>query len=248
MTALRSALFNVLFFGATAAVCILGLPVLLLPQNAVLRLSELWTSTTIKLLAITCGLTYEVRGRDRLPPYPVIFAVKHQSAWETLAMQVILRRPVYVVKKELMAIPLFGWYLRGTGQIPIDRRGGAGEIRMMVLRTKAALAGGRPILIFPEGTRAAPGATGTYNPGIAALYKQIGVAVVPVALNSGLYWGRRAFHKRPGTIVVEILPPIPPGLAPRAFLAELESRIEGATRKLEVEGSAGGGFRGDPGR
>ena len=240
MTALRSALFNLLFYGMTAVTAILCLPLLLFPPVAILRLSEVWTAATMRLLAVVCGLSYEVRGSDFRPAgAPVIVAVKHQSAWETLAMPLLLRRPAYILKKELLRIPLFGWYVRRSGQIAIDRGGGAGALRAMATAAKAALAAGRPVLIFPEGTRAAPGTTGDFHPGVAALYKQLGVPVVPVALNSGLFWGRRAFRKRPGRIIVEFLPPIPPGLKPRDFLAELEHRIAAATARLEGEAGAG---------
>ena len=240
MTALRSALFNLLFYGLTAVTALLCLPLVLFPPAATLRLSEFWTATTMRLLATICGLSYEVRGTDFRPTgEPVVVAVKHQSAWETLAMPLLLPRPAYILKKELLRIPLFGWYLRRTGQIAIDRSGGAGALRAMATEAKAALTAGRPVLIFPEGTRAAPGTTGTFHPGVAALYKRLGVPVVPVALNSGLFWGRRAFNKQAGRILVEFLPPIPPGLKPRDFLAELEHRIAAATARLEDEARTG---------
>jgi 1-acyl-sn-glycerol-3-phosphate acyltransferase len=235
VTILRSALFNLLFFGFTAATAILCLPLMVVSREVTFRVSEFWTNATMALLALVCGLRYEVRGGQYRPDGPAIVAVKHQSAWETLVMPTLLRRPVYVLKKELMGIPVFGWYLRRTGQIAIDRKGGTGALRQMVAAARASLAAGRPVLVFPEGTRSAPGTTGTYNPGVAALYRQAETPVVPVALNSGLFWRRRAFRKHPGTIVIEFLPPIAPGMAPRAFLKELEARIEGATRDLEAE-------------
>jgi len=242
VTALRSVLFNLLFYGLTAVTALLCLPLVLFPPAATLRLSEFWTAATMRLLSAICGLSYEVRGTDFRPAgEPVIVAVKHQSAWETLAMPLLLRRPAYILKKELLRIPLFGWYLRCSEQIAIDRGGGAGALRAMAAEAKAALDAGRPVLIFPEGTRAAPGTTGVFHPGVAALYRQLGVPVVPVALNSGLFWGRRAFYKRPGRIIVEFLPPIPPGLKPRDFLAELEHRIAVATARLEDEAAAAGG-------
>ncbi len=240
MTALRSALFNLLFYGLTAVTTILCLPLMLFPPAAILRVSEVWTVAIMWLLATICGLSYEIRGaRFRPAGEPVVVAVKHQSAWETLAMPLLLPRPACILKKELLRIPLVGWYLRRSGQIAIDRAGGAGAVRAMVAEAKAALAAGRPVLIFPEGTRAAPGTTGSFLPGVAALYKQLGVPVVPVALNSGLFWGRRAFYKRPGRITVEFLPPIPPGLKPSDFLAELEHRIAAATTRLEGEAAVG---------
>jgi len=246
VTALRSALFNLLFYGLTAATTLLCLPFVLFPPAATLRLSELWAAAAMRLLAVGCGLTYEVRGTEHRPvDAPAIVAVKHQSAWETVVMPLLLTRPAYVLKKELLRIPLFGWYLRRSGQIPIDREGGAGALRAMATEASAALAAGRSVLIFPEGTRAAPGTTGAFHPGVAALYRQLGVPVVPVALNSGLFWGRRAFNKQPGRIIVEFLPPIPPGRKPREFLAELEHRIAAATARLEDEAAPRGALLND---
>ena len=137
-----------------------------------------------------------------------------------------------MLKKELLSIPLFGWFLKRAGMIAVDRKGGASALRSMARQATETLESGRSILIFPEGTRVAPGQTRPYQPGVAALYTQQKVPVVPVALNSGLFWGRRAFFKKPGTIVVQILPPIPPGLDRKAFMRDLESRIEPASAAL----------------
>lgn len=143
-----------------------------------------------------------------------------------------LRLPAYVLKRELMRIPLFGLYLRCAGMIPVDRTGGGGALKQMVAKARAAAAAGRHLLIYPAGTRTPPGERRAYHPGVAALYGQLDLPVVPVALNSGLFWGRRAFMKRPGVITVEFLPPIPPGLPRKQFMAELQARIETATERL----------------
>jgi 1-acyl-sn-glycerol-3-phosphate acyltransferase len=137
-----------------------------------------------------------------------------------------------VIKRELGWIPFYGWYALKAGMIPVDRAGGASALKRMVAASERALAQGRPILIFPEGTRSAVGAKPDYQPGIAALYRQLQIPLVPVAVNSGLFWGRRHFLKRPGRIVVEILPPLPPGRDRRAILDELETSIEVATARL----------------
>lgn len=143
------------------------------------------------------------------------------------------------MKRELLNIPVYGWYCRHTRQIPIDRGAGASALKNMLYSAAAARDLNRHIIIFPEGTRVAPGQTGSYLPGAAALYRHLDIPVVPVAVNSGLFWGRNAFRKRPGTIVLEYLEPIPPGLDRKAFHARLQAEIETATRRLEQEtGSA----------
>jgi 1-acyl-sn-glycerol-3-phosphate acyltransferase len=165
-----------------------------------------------------------------------VIAMKHQSAWDTFAVPVLFPLPVMVIKRELGWIPFYGWYALKAGMIPIDRRGGAKALLRLVADCKKALAQNRPIMIFPEGTRSAVGTRVPYQAGVAALYSALGVPLVPVAVNSGLFWSRRTFLKRPGRIVVEILPAIAPGADRRAALAELERRIEDATARL-VAGS-----------
>ena len=232
MTALRSLAFNAVFFGWTAVMMVLALPLLPLSRAAVRRVGRFWSWTNLQLVQGICGLGYEIRGRAHLPEGPCIIAAKHQSAWDTLIFNILVESPAYIFKKELLRIPLFGWYLVAAGCIPIDRSGGAGALRRLIGDARRTLEAGRKIVIFPEGTRVAPGAHRPHHPGTAALYTQLGVPVVPVAVNSGLYWGRRSFLKRPGRIVLECLPPIPPGLPRKAFAAELERRIEEATNRL----------------
>jgi 1-acyl-sn-glycerol-3-phosphate acyltransferase len=158
--------------------------------------------------------------------------VKHQSAWDTLVFALLLDRPAIVLKQELLNLPLFGWYMRKCRMIPVNRKGRAAALKRMAADARDRAAAGRPILIFPEVTRMAPGQRRPYQPGAAALYGALGLPVVPVALNSGLFWGRRSFHKRPGRIVVEFLPPIAPGLPRREFMQELQERMEGASQRL----------------
>ena len=235
MTRLRSLAFNLLFFGWTAILLVVGLPVLLLRHRHVLAYGRFWARTTLALLAGLVGLRHRVTGADNLPTGPLIVAVKHQSSWETLACMLLFREPAYVLKRELLRIPIFGWYLLAAGMIAIDRVGGGGALRTMLRRAAAAAAEGRTIVIYPEGTRTAPGERRPYQSGVAALYERLGLPVTPVALNSGLFWGRRSFAKRAGTITVEILPPIAPGLPRREFLLRLETEIEGAMARLDRE-------------
>src|SRR5690348_2938702 len=163
--------------------------------------------------------------------------MKHQSAWDTLIIPVLLGDPAVVIKRELKLVPFYGWYATRAGSIFVDRKGGASALKDMVAQAKVQVARNRKIVIFPQGTRTAPGEHGPpYHPGVAALYQALGLPLVPAAVNSGLYWGRRAFTKRPGRIVLEFLPPIPPGLPRRQVMAELETRIEAATDRLVAEG------------
>lgn len=232
MTLLRSLLFNVAFFAWTAVYQLACLPVLLGPPRWAARVGEMWVRTGFAMLAGIVGLRSEVRGRENLPDGPCLVASKHQSAWDTLIFSQLLDAPAYVVKQELTWVPLFGWYLQKLGVVAIDRAGGSKALRRMVAEARAAVAAGRSIVIFPEGTRTPPGMRRAYHPGVAALYRELGLPVVPVALNSGLFWGRRAFRKRSGTIVLEFLPPIPPGLPRREFMARLERALEGAADRL----------------
>jgi 1-acyl-sn-glycerol-3-phosphate acyltransferase len=181
---------------------------------------------------VTVGIRHRVVGRENLPAGPAIIACKHQSSWETMAFTGLFDDIAIVLKRELLFIPVVGWAMARAGNIAVARGNGASALRGLVKQAKAAIAEGQSIVIFPEGTRVAPGEQKPYQIGTAALYRQLGVPVVPMALNSGLFWGRRKFVKRPGMITLEILPPIPPGLSREAFMEALRERIEGATARL----------------
>ena len=237
MIALRSTLFNVAFYGWTALLAIGALPMLLAPRTSVMRFGRWWSRSVLDLARAIAGVEYELRGTEHLPRSPAIIAMKHQSAWDTLAVPVLIGDVAIVLKRELLWIPCYGWYASKAGMIPIDRGAGATALKAMLRRARAVVAQGRSIVIFPEGTRTAIGTKRAYHPGVAALYTQLELPVVPVALNSGLFWPRRRFLKRPGRIVVEALAPLPPGLERRTFLTELQSRIETATERLVAEAS-----------
>jgi 1-acyl-sn-glycerol-3-phosphate acyltransferase len=230
----RSLLFNVGLWLWTLVMLLAALPWLTLPPRAMLRHSRVWMRGVQFLLRRIVGLDYEVRGRQYQTAV-AIFAFKHQSAWETLAIHLLLDGAAIALKRELTQIPLFGWCLVHAGMIRIDREGGARALRGLIADGRAALARGAPIVIFPEGTRIQPGERRPYQPGVAALYRHLACPVVPVALNSGVFWSRRSFVKWPGRIVVEFLPPIEPGFERAAFMAELERRLEGATERLVAE-------------
>lgn len=232
---LRSLLFNACFFG----VCVLFAPVVVvfmpLPRGWLIAYLRTWVGVIYALLRLLVGLDYEVRGRHNIPAGGAVFAAKHQSTWDIGIFYFTTPEPAYVLKKELLAIPFFGWALRKSEMIVIDRRAGAAALKGMVRAADRALKSGRAVVIFPEGTRTAPGSRRPYHPGIAALYTQTAGPVVPVAVNSGCFWGRRSFIKYPGRIVIEFLAPMPAGLDRRAFMAELETRIEAASGRLQAE-------------
>ena len=238
MAALRSAVFNLLFFVWTAVFQFLCLPLLLAPRRLTFLFGRFWVRVSLALLAAICGLRYRVAGRANLPDGPCIVAAKHQSAWDTLIFSQLLDDPSYVIKRELLFLPLFGWFLAKLGVVGVDRSAGAKALRRMMRDARRMAAAGRKLVIFPEGTRTAPGQSRPYHPGVAALYQQLGLPVVPVALNSGLFWSRRSFKKHAGEIVLEFLPPIAPGLPRKAFLETLQGRIEEASTRLAAAGKA----------
>jgi 1-acyl-sn-glycerol-3-phosphate acyltransferase len=237
----RSLLFNVLFYVNIIVRMTVALPTILLPRRFLLGVLRRYSRSSLWLLRVTCGVTVEWRGREKIPEGACIVACKHQSFWETFALFEVLRDPTYVLKRELMWLPLFGWLARKARMIPIDRGARVTSLARMTAATRREIADARQIVIFPEGTRQAPGASPRYMPGVAYLYSEIGLPCVPVALNSGLFWPRRSLLRFPGTVLVEVLDPIPPGLDKRVFLARLRSVIEEATTRLVAEGRKQGG-------
>lgn len=233
MLLLRSALFNAAFFALTAGAALIALPLLIAPRDWTTRTLRLWARIVILLLRRICDVSIEVTGREHLPSGgPALIAAKHQSAFDTVVWFTLLPDAVYVIKRELFWIPLYGWHARRAGMIGVDRAGGAASLRRMLRAARRAAAEGRQIVIFPEGTRVAPDQRAPYQPGIVALAAATGLPVIPVATNSGRVWGRRAFLKRPGTITLAILPPLPARLPREELLPALEARIEAAQISL----------------
>jgi 1-acyl-sn-glycerol-3-phosphate acyltransferase len=232
---IRSVLFNVLFYLNLAVQIIAALPTLLMPRWGILAVARFWARTNLWLLRVVCGTKVEFRGLTKIPPGPLLVAAKHQSLWETFALLLILSDPAYIMKRELMWIPFFGWYAWKAGMIPIDRSKRGQALAEMNECARRELARDRQIIIFPEGTRRPPGAEPKYKYGVAHLYVETGVPCVPIALNSGLFWPRRSIRRYPGTIRVEVLDPIPPGLAKDAFFERLQRDIEMATARLIAE-------------
>ena len=238
MLILRSFLFNAAFYANIIVWMIAGLPLLLLPRKVLLRYVQTWARGSLWLLRTVAGIRCEFRGLEKIPPGQLLVAAKHQSLWETFALLPAFDDPAFVLKRELMWLPLFGWLAWKADMVSVNRRAGSRALADMNARAREVASEGRQILIFPEGTRRAPGAEPAYKFGIAHLYASLGVPCLPVALNSGVFWPRRRFIRQPGTVIVEFLDPIAPGLPRDAFMRELENRIEGACARLLQEAQA----------
>ena len=208
---------------------------LLFPRSFMALIVIAWAEISSSALRILVRVTFEVRGRENLVDGPAIYAAKHQSAWDTFAYFLILKNPSYILKKELLLIPFWGWCARRYGAVIVNRQGGAPALKKMVSDVKDRINRKMPIIIFPEGTRSRPGQTGLYHPGVAALYQATNVSIIPVAVNSGMFWGRRSFMKYPGKIVIEFMPPISSGLPRKEFMKRLHISVEGATDDLVKE-------------
>lgn len=232
----RSLIFNALFYVNITIRMIVALPTILLPYSFLHGVLRRYASSTLWFLRVVCGTKVEWRGREKLPAGPCIVACKHQSLWETFALFMLLPDPTYVLKRELMWLPLFGWLATKARMIPIDRGSHTKALASMTAAARREAARGRQIVIFPEGTRRPPGAKPRYLPGVAFLYAELGLPCVPIALNSGLFWPRRSLRRHPGTVLVEVLDPIPPGLEKREFLVRLQNATEQATARLVAEG------------
>jgi 1-acyl-sn-glycerol-3-phosphate acyltransferase len=235
---LRSLVFNVLFYLVLIFWIIVALPTFALPVRALFTVAGWWAQSSIFLMRVICNIKVEFRGIENIPKGPLLVASKHQSFWETFALLQFFERPIFILKRQLTWIPVFGQFLIKSSMIAIDRTAGAKALLGMTRRARAAVRGGCQLVIFPEGTRTAPGAPPAYKTGVAQLYATCGVTCLPVALNSGLFWPRRTFLRYPGTLVVEFLDPLPPGLPRDQFLARVTSVIEEATNRLVAAGQA----------
>jgi 1-acyl-sn-glycerol-3-phosphate acyltransferase len=239
MFIVRSILFNIAFYVVTTVMLIGSAPIFIFgSQEAGMSVVRNWAKVCVWLHGWLAGAPMELRGTANIPAGAALVAAKHQSSYETFALIPLLKNPTIVMKKSIRWFPIFGPYTVKTGMIHVDREGKTAALRALSDRAREEAGKGREIIIFPEGTRRPPDAPPDYQTGIALLYRTLNVPVVPVALNSGLYWPRRSFWHYPGRIVVEFLPPIPPGLDSRTFLTRLQDSIETASRRLISEGRA----------
>ena len=232
MSRLRGTLFKLWMYGLLGVMGLIWLPSLLMPRGAARFGLRLWVRLVLAGLRVICGIRIEVRGLQHRPAGPVLIAAKHQSMLDTIAPFVVLDDPAYVLKQELLALPFYGWYARKIGHIAVDRSGNAAALKRMVAEARDCAAAGRPIVIFPEGTRQLPGAAPDYKPGVAGLYRDLGLPCTPMATNSGETWPAHGTDFRPGVAVFEFLQPIPPGLKRGQFMQQLQESIECASTAL----------------
>ncbi|MCO5733669.1 1-acyl-sn-glycerol-3-phosphate acyltransferase [Rhizobium sp. SSA_523] len=236
MLMLRSTLFNIAFYANLILRMIVLTPIyFLLPRKKAFAIPKAWARSNHWLMEKIVGTTFEIEGLENIPKTGCIFAPKHQSFWDTYALLPWMDDPVYILKRELTWIPLFGWYVQKQKMIPVDR-GARGKVMMEVMRrTKLEMEAGRQLIIYPEGTRRPPGAEPAYRYGIARIYRDMAVPVVPIAMHPGLFWPRRNTMRYPGHFKVRILPPIAPGMDPDAFFAHLIATLETASDDLLLD-------------
>ena len=229
---IRSAFFYLFIFSWTLFLGIISIPYLFLPNAYIRQLANLWVSGILGLLHFICGITYEIRGKQNIPNHAVIVASKHQSAFETFLLFRLIKNSVFIHKKELFYIPIFGQYLKKSNMIAINRSDGSKALRKMLSEAKHKISNDQSIIIFPEGTRKLPGEIPDYKPGIAGIYKETAADILPVALNSGCFWPKHILIKKPGKIVIKFLNLIPSKLDKLEMLKKIESVIEEETNNL----------------
>lgn len=238
MNAVRSFIYVIWLYGWMAVLGILALPTLLLPRGAILWVIRLYARLVVLGLKWICGIHVEFRGQEHVSGGPLLIAGKHQAMLDVFVPFLMFDDPVLVMKRELLWYPALGWYALKTRMLAIDRSGGAKTMRKMLAAAEARVKGeNRQMLIYPEGTRSDPGAAPDYKPaGVRAFYKSLNVPMVPLATNSGLCWPARGMSRTPGKVVYQILPPIAPGMNPKAMLKELEQQLEAGSERLLEEG------------
>jgi 1-acyl-sn-glycerol-3-phosphate acyltransferase len=229
---LRSLVFLVLAAVWSLSVFISCMPSWAMSRRIGQQIAGTWSGGLLYLLRLTCGITWRIEGKEHVPPGAAVIACKHQSAWDVLIFHSILDDAVFVAKRELFDLPWMGRYLRNAGNIAIDRALGFRAIKSMLPEVDTRLSEGAQVVVFPEGTRVAPGQSSPYHPGIAAIYARTQTPVIPTALNSGQVWRRRSFVKRPGLITLRFLPAMPTGLERREFLRTLQHRIDEQSNDL----------------
>ena len=235
MTAtLRSYAFTAFLVLTIVVLGVLCLPALLFGKETARRVVQFWARLTLRALKTIAGVNYRVEGRENLPSGGALVAVNHQSMWETIALYALLPRPVVILKKELLRLPIYGLWARATGNIAVDREGGARALKAMRAAARAAIADGEQVVVFPEGTRVEPGQTVRFQPGVAGVYAAAEAPCVPGAHDSGRFWRHPGVQKVTGCITLRMLPPLAPGLDRKEFMAALKTSIENARPDLAV--------------
>ena len=229
---IRSLIYVLWLYGSMAVIGIVYFPAALINGKAAGDAARVWSHAALWGARVIIGLTVEIRGRENIPRGAALIAGKHQAMLDTIMPFAVLDDPTVVLKKELLAMPIFGWFSQRAGMIAVDRDAGAAAMMKMLREAKAHAEAGQQVVIFPEGTRQEVGAPPDYQPGVAGLYAAMKTPCVPVALNTGLYWPAHGVRRKPGNAVIEFLEPIPPGLPRKEFMATLQERIETASDRL----------------
>ncbi len=238
MLYIRSLIFNILFFFTLAFGCIIGTIIGLFSRKATIPFwNKIWMPLCCSFLKI-CGISIEIRGKEYIRQEGVIYAIKHQSSLETYCLSSYITKAVFILKKELTYVPLFGWAQHLYGMIAVNRAAGGVTLKKLLHDAKDRMQQGRPIIIFPEGTRTKPGKTTDYKPGLVFLYQNLNVPVIPVAVNTGLFWAKNSFLRYPGKVVIEFLPPLPLNMDKKEFMAQLKEKIEDKCAQLNQESAA----------
>jgi 1-acyl-sn-glycerol-3-phosphate acyltransferase len=232
MTFLRSLLFAGYFYLAMALSGLICMPATIASGGRSMAGGRMWARMTLWGLRWIVGARVVFKGMEHTPKGAAIIAGKHQSNLETVLPFIMFERPAFVLKRELLDAPVLGWYAKAMGMIPVDREAHASALKNLLRAARPAKEAGRQIIIFPEGTRQDPGVKGDYKPGVAAIYRDLGVPCVPIALDTGRIWSARGVKVRAGVATIELLAPIPPGLSREDFMRELETRIEARSREL----------------
>ncbi|WP_350335500.1 lysophospholipid acyltransferase family protein [Coralliovum pocilloporae] len=232
---LRSLIFNVAFYAWMILVMLMIIPAFVLPARLTWFLIRLWVKGNLWLQQMIIGNRIEIRGLENIPEGGFIVASKHQSFWEAFALANLFPDPAYIYKKQLGWIPMFGWYLVKFRMIPVDRGRRGAALKALQEYVEVAIAEGRQVIIFPEGTRRTPGDEPAYKYGVSHLYHELGCECLPIGVNAGLFWPRRTFMRQKGTIVIDIRPSIKAGLDKRTFTTELADTIEASSNALILE-------------
>jgi 1-acyl-sn-glycerol-3-phosphate acyltransferase len=241
ITVARSLAFNVVMVLASLVLCLYGQVLRVWRPAGLIAVGRLWARICLAALRVCCGIRVEVEGAGFMPGGgAALIAAQHQSAFDTMVWLKLLPLPAYVLKRELLRLPLMGSLLEPSGFVAVDREAGAAALRKMIADCRAAAAAGRQIVIFPEGTRVAPGERGVLHPGVVALARALDLPIIPVATNSGLFWGRKAFRKRAGRLRIKVFAPLPPGGSREAVLGRLRWCYYEAGVDKSVEGAGGG--------
>lgn len=235
MTLFRSILYEVFQAISLLITGVVALPTLLLGQNAARATTKFWVRLALSGLRVITGIRTQIENPENIPDYGCVVASNHQSTWETLALYALLPNPVMIFKRELLMVPIFGWWLAAGGNLSIDRKSGVRAIRAMQARAREAVANGEQVVVFPEGTRVAPGKTAPLQSGIAGIYAATNSVCIPVVHNSGSYWHHPGIIKKAGAITLRFDKPIEPNLKKREFLSLLKQRIDSARPDLDRE-------------